>query len=274
MLDMASSRESIASARKIKFRQIALPTEHGSWGFLLEPLVAALVIAFSSGGFWISIMVIGAFLARRPLQVFITQLKAPAGAMRMAALSFVVLFSLVAAIGLVGTLLTSSLAVLIPLATALPVAVFQLYIESTTRGRQLVAELAGALVMPASAASIILADGGGWPFAAAVWFFFFARFVPSILYIRNRLNLEKGKASSMILPAAMHAVALIAIALVAFAGFLPMLVIPAFAVLVARSIYGLSRYRRRVKAMKIGVAEVVYGLVVVAALVAGHLFSI
>jgi len=42
MLDMASSRESIASARKIKLGQIALPTEHGSWGFLLEPLVAAL----------------------------------------------------------------------------------------------------------------------------------------------------------------------------------------------------------------------------------------
>lgn len=274
MLDMASSRESIASARKIKLSQIALPTEHGSWGFLLEPLVAALALAFSSGGFWISIMVIGAFLARRPLQVFIAQRKAPGDEMRMAALKFVVLFSFVAAIGLVLVLLTSSLAVLIPLATALPVAVFQLYIESTTRGRQLVAELAGALVMPASAASIILADGGGWPFAAAVWFFFAARFVPSILYIRNRLNLEKGKASSMILPAAMHAGAFISVALVAFAGHLPMLVIPAFAVLLARSIYGLSRYRRRVKAMKIGVSEVVYGLVVVAALVAGHLFSI
>ncbi|MFN0138740.1 MAG: YwiC-like family protein [Pyrinomonadaceae bacterium] len=271
---MASSRESIASTRKIKLSQIALPTEHGSWGFLLEPLVAALAIAFSSGGFWISIMVIGAFLARRPLQVFISQRKAPTGEMRSAALRFVVLFSLVAATGLVGALLTSSLAVLIPLATALPVAVFQLYIESTTRGRQLIAELSGAVIMPASAASIILAGGESWPFAIAVWFFFAARFVPSILYIRNRLNLEKGKASSMILPAVAHVTALIAVSLIAFAGHLPMLVIPAFALLLARSVYGLSRYRKRVKAMKIGVAEVVYGLIVVVSFVVGYVFSI
>lgn len=274
MLDMASSRESIASARKIKLSQIALPTEHGSWGFLLEPLVAALAIAFSSGGVWISIMVIGAFLARRPLQVLINQQSAPAGEMKAAASKFSAAFLLLAAIGLVGALLTSSFPVLIPLATALPVATFQLYIESTTRGRHLVAELAGALVMPASAASIILAGGGSWPLAVAVWFLFAARFVPSILYIRNRLNLEKGKTSSMILPAALHAAALISVSLIAFAGFLPMLVIPAFALLLGRSIYGLSRYRRRVKAMKIGVSEVVYGLVVVIALIVGHLFSI
>ena len=271
---MASSAKTISPPRNIKLSQIALPTEHGSWGFLLEPLVAALVVAFSSGGIWISIMVIGAFLARRPLQVFINPRKAPAGEMKAAASKFLAVFSLLAAIGLVGALLTSNLAVLIPLATALPVAAFQLYIESTTRGRQLVAELAGAVIMPASAASIILAGGGGWPFAAAVWFFFVARFVPSILYIRNRLNLEKGKASSMILPAVAHVAALISVSLIALAGFLPMLVIPAFALLLARSIFGLSPYRRRVKAMKIGVAEVVYGLVVVIALIVGHLFSI
>lgn len=274
MLDMASSTQSTVSARKIKVAQVALPTEHGSWGFLLEPIVAALAIAFSSGGVWISIMVIGAFLARRPLQVFISQRNAPAGEMRMAAIKFVALFSLVAAIGLVGALLTSGLTVLIPLATALPVAVFQLYIESTTRGRQLVAELSGAMIMPTSAASIILADGGSWPFAAAVWFFFVARFVPSILYIRNRLNLEKGKASSTIVPAVTHVVALVAVTILAMLGHLPMLVIPAFALLLARSVFGLSRYRKRVKAMKIGISEVVYGLVVVVSLVVGYIFSI
>ncbi|MGB7208445.1 MAG: YwiC-like family protein [Pyrinomonadaceae bacterium] len=271
---MSSAAPTIVPARTFRLRQVALPTEHGAWGFLLEPLVAALVIAFSSGGIWISIMVIGAFLARRPLQVFIKQRNTPAGEMKAAALKFFGVFSLFAAIGLVGALVTSSLAVLIPLATALPVAVFQLYIESTTRGRHLVAELAGALVMPASAASIILAGGGGWPFATAVWFLFAARFVPSILYIRNRLNLEKGKASSMFLPALAHVAALIPVSLIAFTGYLPMLVIPAFALLLARSIYGLSRYRKRVKAMKIGVSEVVYGLVVVASLIIGHLFSL
>jgi hypothetical protein len=272
MEGMAASLGKDAPVRRVRLRQIALPTEHGSWGFLFEPLVAGLAIGFSSGGVWITLIVIGAFLARRPLQVFINQRNAPAAETKAAALKFVVVYSLASAAGLVGTLLTSDPAVLLPLVLALPVAAFQLYIESTARGRQLVAELSGAVIMPTSAASIILADGGGWPFAAAIWFFFAARFLPSILYVRNRLNLEKGKRSSMLLPALAHVVALISVSVLALSGYLPMLIIPAFVLLLARAIFGLSEYRRRVKAMRIGVSEVVYGVIVIASLIAGHLF--
>ncbi|MGB7202137.1 MAG: YwiC-like family protein [Pyrinomonadaceae bacterium] len=271
---MASSAKTISPPRNIKLSQIALPTEHGSWGFLLEPLVAALVIAFSGGGIWISIMVIGAFLARRPLQVLVDQRNVRDGTMRSAALRFVALFSFAAAIGLVGALMTSPVAVLIPLALALPLGTFQLYTESTKRGRQLVAEILGSLIMPTSAASIVLADGGTWTVAAAVYLLFAARFVPSILYVRNRLNLEKGKSSNMLVPAVSHIAALILVGLLALAGYLPLLVIPAFVLLLVRSIWGLSRHRKRVKAMKIGVWEIGYGLIVVAALAVGHFFEL
>lgn len=274
MLDMASSVKSVAPARKVKFTQIALPTEHGSWGFLLEPLVAALAIAFSPSGMWIGLMVISGFLARRPLQVFISQRSARDGEIKAAALKFTTAFSLSAAIGLVGTIFTSGLVVLIPLVLAMPLAAFQLYTESTKRGRQLVAEISGAVIMPTSAAAIILADGGTWTFTTAVWLFFVARFVPSILYVRNRLNLEKGKGGSMLLPAISHTAALVTVSVLAFAGNLPRLVIPAFVLLLARSISGLSPYRKRVKAMKIGVWEVIYGLIIVASLVAGHYLAL
>lgn len=269
-LDMASSVKSVAPARKVKFTQIALPAEHGSWGFLLEPLVGGLGVAFSGGGIFVALMVIGAFLARRPLQVLINQRNTQDAAMRNTALKCVALFSLGAAVGLIGTVTSSGLSVLIPLALAIPLAAFQLYTESTMRGRQLVAEISGAVIMPTSAASILLAGGVMWPSAIAVWFFFVARFVPSIIYVRNRLNLEKGKASSMLLPAILHIAALIAVSLLALSKFLPMLTIAAFVLLLARSIYGLSPYRKRVKAMKIGVSEVIYGLIVVASLIAGH----
>ena len=61
----------IAPARRVRLRQIVLPTEHGSWGFLLEPIVAGVAVAFSAASVWIAVAVIGAFLARRPLQVLI-----------------------------------------------------------------------------------------------------------------------------------------------------------------------------------------------------------
>ena len=56
---------------KIDRKQIALPSEHGSWGFLFEPIVASLAIGFSLPGVLIAIMTIGGFLARtsvRPRQ--------------------------------------------------------------------------------------------------------------------------------------------------------------------------------------------------------------
>lgn len=44
---------------KIRAKAVALPVEHGSWGFLLEPLVGGIAIAPSIAAPWIAILVIG-----------------------------------------------------------------------------------------------------------------------------------------------------------------------------------------------------------------------
>jgi len=40
---------------KLHIKQAALPNEHGSWGFVLEPLILVLLIAYSPTGFLLSI---------------------------------------------------------------------------------------------------------------------------------------------------------------------------------------------------------------------------
>ena len=57
------------SVRKGKLRQIAFPVEHGSWCFLLEPIVAGMAIAFSTAGVYVALTVMGAFLARRIIKI-------------------------------------------------------------------------------------------------------------------------------------------------------------------------------------------------------------
>ncbi len=47
-----------------------------------------------------------------------------------------------------------------------------------------------------------------------------------------------------------------------------------FVVLLTRAVWGLSRFRRRVKAMKIGIWEVVYGTLTVLSIIAGHYLHI
>ena len=53
---------------KINIREIALPTEHGSWGFVLEPLVLALLVAYSFPGLMLALCTFFMFLSHQPIK--------------------------------------------------------------------------------------------------------------------------------------------------------------------------------------------------------------
>lgn len=272
---MSSAARAIATVRTFRLRQIALPTEHGAWGFLLEPLVAGMAIAFSPTAPWIASMVIGAFLMRRPLQIFVAQRLAGQRLPQTdAALKFTLAFSIIFLAGLAGSLAFAERSSLIPFALVLPLAAYQIYCDVFRQSRQLLAEVTGAVAMSSSAAAISLAGGLPWQNAAAIWFLFIARLIPSILYVRNRLRLEKGKDFSAFMPAAAHFIGLAGVIGLVSDGFLPLLTVPVFLLLFARSAFGLSRYRTRMKAMKIGVWEVIYGLLTVLSLIVGYYVGI
>ncbi|HMS11340.1 MAG TPA: YwiC-like family protein, partial [Pyrinomonadaceae bacterium] len=219
----------------------------------------------------LSVMVIGAFMMRRPLQIFLSErVSGRSLPQTRIALQFVLIFFAMFAAGLAGSFLTSPLVAFVPFSVVAPFALYQIYCDASRKNRELAAELTGAFVMSSSAAAIALAGDMTWPQAAAIWVFFIARFVPSILYVRNRLRLEKGKPFSFAVPAAAHISALSAVVLLWNAGLLPLLAAAVFAVLLARSVIGLSSFRRPAKAMKIGVWEGIYGLAAVLSLIIGY----
>lgn len=269
---MAMAVSGIAPARRIRLRQIVLPTEHGSWGFLFEPIVAGLAVAFSAAGVWIAVAVVGAFLARRPLQVLIiVWRRGDPNLIGPIAANFLTAFVVLTGGGVVGAVVSAGPQSIVPLAAVLPLAVFQLWYEAVRPGRQLLAELSGGIVMSATAASMALAAGMTWAAAAGLWFIFAARFLPSVLYVRNRLALEKGKPMSFAVPIGAHALALGAAAILAGSGVIPLLPVGMFLLFFVRASVGLSPMRRRVKAMKIGVWEVIYGAMLVAVVIFSYL---
>ena len=146
----------------------------------------------------------------------------------------------------------------------------QFYLDLFRQGRSVWAELAGSAAISSSAAMLALAGGHGWTFAIALWAIFIARFVPSILYVRSRLLLEKGKAFDRTGPVLAHAAALIAVAVLAWAGLASILTTGMFAFLLGRSIVGLSDNRVKMKAMKIGIWEVIYGALTLASIIIGY----
>ena len=272
---MSVNVSTIPAVRKINVRAIALPIEHGSWGFVFEPLLAGLLIAFSPAAVWIALMVTGAFLTRQPLKVLLSDWQAKRNLPQTAvARQYVLMYGAVFTFGLVGSALFAKPAAFLPFLLILPLAAYQIYCDASRKSRNLLPELTGAVAISSSVAVVALA--GGWSFGAAfaLWAIFVARLIPSILYVRNRLLLEKGKKFSRALPVAAHVAAFAAVSALAFYGLSPMLTVLMFAVLQARATVGLSPFRRKVKAMRIGVWEVVYGTLTALSVVVGYYLSI
>ena len=106
--------------------------------------------------------------------------------------------------------------------------------------------------------------------AAALSLVFVLRMIPSILYVRNRLLLEKGKSHSIAVPVEAHILAFAVAVILALLGLCPILTAVMFAVLLGRAWIGMSPFRKKRKAMQIGVMEVVFGALTVFSFVIGH----
>lgn len=272
---MSANISAIPMRPPVKIKNIALPIEHGSWGFVFEPLAAGLLIAFSPSAIWIVLLVVGAFLVRQPLKVLLNDLITKRDLPQTAvALKFVLIYGSISLFGAVGCLVFVKSESFLPFLFILPLAIYQIYCDASRKSRELLPELTGAIAISSSVAVVALADNWTFSAAAALWGIFVARLIPSILYVRNRLRLEKGKDFSQIVPFFANLSALIFVGMLAFKGFASLITTAMFAVLLVRSTIGLSKYRRKVKAMRIGVWEVIYGSLTAISVVLGYYLGV
>ena len=260
-----------STAPKVKLKGIAFPTEHGAWGMVFEPIVAALAVAFSVGGIFIAVAFVGAFLMRQPLRVLMAERAAgrrlPQGP---AARRFFGIYSVVFLAGAAGSAVFVGWSSFLPLFLAAPLALIQIHFDSTRQSRRLAPELAGAVAISSSAAVIALAAGWRAEMAVSLWIIMISRSVPSIFYVRERLLLEKRKPFAYFPPVILSAAAALATAGLAIYGLSPWLVVLVMTVLAVRAALGLSRFSKRRKAMQIGVFEVVFGTLTAVAIVLGY----
>src|SRR5215470_1089516 len=102
---MAVNVLNVERKAKVPARSIALPVEHGAWGFLFEPLVAGLILAPSVAGPFITLLAVGAFLTRQPLKFalgdWLQKRRLPRTEV---ARRFVFIFGSIAAVGLLGSI--------------------------------------------------------------------------------------------------------------------------------------------------------------------------
>lgn len=269
----ATAETSPSSAPRVRIRSIALPTEHGGWGFTLEPILLGLLVAPSAAAWEISAAALGIFLARRPVKILSTDVVRGRWLPRTTvALIFSIIYGGIALAGAIGALFTADGAFWIPVLVAMPFALVALRADAHSKNRALVAELSGSIAMGATVAAITIA--GGWDLAPAfgLWLILAARDVAAIVLVRGQVRRlhDKPVHARNIYLVQLASIAVVAIA--AGAGIVPWLGVAAIAIVGLVAIVSLSR--PPVQAKVIGWTQMGVGLAVVLLTAAGVNLSV
>jgi hypothetical protein len=265
----------ISSLFKGSNRNLALPTEHGGWGLVLEPLLVGMIVAPSKAGAGLALAMVSLFLARHPLKIALrdiwrgTHYPRTKLAIRIA--------GLYCAAAVTGLLLAFTLTVHAfwhPLLIATPLALVQLYYDARLRSRNLAAEVAGTLA--AAAGAPVIAAAAGWHFEdwLPLLILVASRVLTAMLYVRARLRLERGDHPGTGWVIAIHLLTAIAATGMALQKRVPWLAMVVMILLLARAVIGLSKTRRPARPRDIGMAEFAYGAAFVACVSVGYLFPL
>jgi hypothetical protein len=243
-----------------RWKGVALPLEHGGWGFLLEPILLGLLLAPNFAGLFLGLAVLGAFLLRTPLKLALKdRIRGKRYARKADAERFAALYA-----GLMGgsfalALLTSPHVFLAAIIPPLALALVQIPYDLKNRGREHVPEIAGALALNGAVMAILMA--GGWTLTAAlgVWATLALRTASSILYVRARLRLAREEVASPVAALTVHGLGLAVLAGVAATGRGPWLAAAGMAVLLVRAAAFLTGNRVAAPARVVGFQEMFFG---------------
>jgi len=196
-------------------RPIALPTEHGGWGFLLEPLVLAMIAAPSWCGALICAASICCFLTRQPLKLAMQDLLRGRSYPRTRWCAiFATSYATGAAVAVIAAIAFAGWRIAIPFAIVAPLAIVNIVFDARNRSRALLPEITGPLAMASSAAAIAIAGGRSMPVAFTLMALLALRGLPAVVYVRTLIARAHGKPSNAMMPIVLHiAAVIIAIAL-------------------------------------------------------------
>lgn len=181
----------------MRWRSVAVPTEHGGWGLTAEPALMGALVVPSRSGLALALAAMLVFVARRPAKLVVVDLwrrrwlARSAMALRVAIVELAALVALLAA----ATVATHGGAWWLPMLFAAPAVAVELWFDVRSRSRRLFGELAAVASIAAVAPTIVLAGGGRWPLAGALWLLVGARSTSAVPFVRAQVGrLHHGNA--------------------------------------------------------------------------------
>ncbi|GAP10260.1 YwiC-like protein [Bellilinea caldifistulae] len=251
-------------------RHIAVPVEHGSWVFLLGPMMVGLVISggWNSAQGWVILAALAGFFFRQPLTILIKVIshRRPSKE-RLPALFWMGIYGLIGLIGVAG-MLSQDLGFLVILALpAFPVLLWHLWLVSRREERRKpIVEIAGSGVLGLAAPAVYWSGIGGINWSGWVlWLLLWLQAIGSILYAYLRLNQREWKVlptwgeriragrTALLVCGGSFAV----VGLLSTAGLLPPLLPLAYLIQFTEAVWGTIRPAVGVKPVAIGVRQLI-----------------
>jgi hypothetical protein len=253
---------SFACVGRIRWRDLVLPKEHGSWSLAGEPLALSLLAAPSLPGALLAFATAAAFFARRPLRIAFRDAKPSRRHEAAIALGVCVAVALgffAAAVAAGGV---AWLAWLLP---SLALGAIFVHFDLQNEGRAEAAEIAGAAAfafLPAAFGA--LAGWSAWS-SLAFGVAMCGRAVPTVMCVRAVLRAAKTGVRRDAPALVAAAVAVVAAVAVAHDGLAPWTLVALTAAFFLRTIALLVFPRPRVRGRTLGIVEAAAGAVFVAA---------
>ncbi len=248
---------------------VALPAEHGGWGFTLEPILLGLLLAPSPAGLGVGAMGLFAFLAHHPIKLALADLRRGHRYPRTRLAAAVGLgYAALAALGLGLALATARAPFLLPLVLGLPLAFLKVGLDAAGRGRTFAGEMAGALGAATLAPAAVLAGGGDPAWALGGWLVLALRSLVSIRYARAAVRRARGLAVSPVSVGTTAGLGALLAVFGAAAGLLPWLGALAIGALGVYALWVLAR--PPLPARKVGWGQMFWGWTTVLLVALGY----
>ncbi|MFN7035037.1 MAG: YwiC-like family protein [Bellilinea sp.] len=252
-------------------RHIAVPIEHGSWVFLLGPMMVGVVVSgvLNSAQGWVILAALAGFFFRQPLTIWVKVMsRRRPSKERLPAFFWMAVYGLIGLIGVAG-MLSQGLGYLVVLALpALPVLLWHLWLVSRREERRKpIVEIAGSGVLGLSAPAVYWAGIGevnwiGW----ALWLLLWLQAIGSIVYAYLRLNQRDwknmpamaDKVRAAFVPLLVCFGSFVLVGLLSYEGVLPSLLPLAYLIQFAEAVWGALNPAIGVKPVAIGVRQLIF----------------
>ncbi len=257
---------------KVNIRQIALPIEHGSWGFVLEPLILSLIVAYSFPGLLLAVCTFFMFLSHQPIKILFKN--KPDDYNKKIAIFFLIIYLLVILVLFVFVLLSVKLQSLIPFGLSLVVMIIYLSNLYNQKNRELINELSAPISISLLVLSILLFKNWQLEYVISFWIILLSRSVQTTFYVHTKLLMYKKKKYNLSVSIIISVFFTLLLIILAKLKLAPSLAYFASILLFFRTVWGLFVTKNHFKVKTFGILEFVYGATYLALVALGYYLKI